>query len=116
MRGIPGWFRDPPSVGQGGIPVYCRRAHCVQALRPRGACEQCFDNRKPRTAPRCDNVSQVYLVEPLQGMLEHQVITGYYPHLSLASDQRFVSKGGFLVRFASPGGTTVFPETPWTVP
>jgi hypothetical protein len=57
-----------------------------------------------------------YLVERMQGMLEHQLISGYYPRLALAPNQRFASKGGYIVHFANPTGTRVLPDTEWRVP
>jgi hypothetical protein len=60
--------------------------------------------------------SRPYLVERLQDTLEHRIITGYYPRLTLASDQRFASKGGYLVRFRDSAGTALVPEGDWTVP
>jgi hypothetical protein len=63
-----------------------------------------------------DNFVRPYLIEQLQGLLEHRLITGYYPRLSLATNQRFASKGGFVVRFRDPAGTALVPEGDWTVP
>ena len=63
-----------------------------------------------------DNFVRPYLIEQLQAMLEHRLITGYYPHLTLATNQRFASKGGFLVHFRDPGGTALVPEGGWIVP
>lgn len=63
-----------------------------------------------------DNFARPYLVEQLQAQLEHRLITGYYPRLSLASNQRFASKGGYVVRFRDPGGTAVVPQGGWIVP
>lgn len=57
-----------------------------------------------------------YLVERMQGMLEHQLISGYYPRLALAPNERFASKGGYIVHFANPAGTRVLPDTEWRVP
>jgi len=57
-----------------------------------------------------------YLVERLEDMVEHRVITGYYPRLTLAPGQRYASKGGFLVRFAGPEGTRLVVDRDWTVP
>jgi len=49
-----------------------------------------------------DNFARPYLIEQLQALLEHRLITGYYPHLTLASNQRFASKGGYVVHFRNP--------------
>ena len=45
-----------------------------------------------------------YLIEYLQSMVEHRIVTGYYPRLTLAENQHFASKGGYLVQFSCPGG------------
>ena len=63
-----------------------------------------------------DNFARPYLIEQLQALLEHRIITGYYPHLTLASNQRFASKGGYVVHFRDPGGTALVAEADWIVP
>jgi hypothetical protein len=63
-----------------------------------------------------DNFARPFLVEQLQAMLEHRIITGYYPRLALAPNQRFASKGGYLVRFRDPSGTALAAQGDWTVP
>jgi len=58
-----------------------------------------------------------YLVERFQSTLDHRIVTGFYPRLSLAPGQRFASKGGLIVRFGSlQGGLAVQADTDWTVP
>jgi hypothetical protein len=63
-----------------------------------------------------DTFVRDYLVERVQGMLEHRVITGYYPHLSLAAGQRFASKGGYVVRFDESEAARVIADQSWLVP
>jgi len=63
-----------------------------------------------------DNFVRDFLVERMESGLEHRLITGYYPRLSLASNQRFASKGGYLVRFRDAGGTALVAEGDWIVP
>jgi hypothetical protein len=57
-----------------------------------------------------------YLVERVQDMLAHRIITGYYPRLALAPGQRFASKGGYIVRYADPAGPHVIADGEWIVP
>ena len=57
-----------------------------------------------------------YLIEYLQAMVEHRVVTGYYPRLTLAENQHFASKGGYLVQFSQPAGTRLKADSEWTAP
>jgi hypothetical protein len=57
-----------------------------------------------------------YLIENLQSMVEHRIVTGYYPRLTLAENQHFASKGGYLVKFTAPEGKRLVAEHEWTVP
>jgi hypothetical protein len=63
-----------------------------------------------------DTFVRDYLVERIEEMLEHRVITGYYPHLALSTGQRYASKGGYLVQFAEPTGSKIVAESDWRVP
>jgi cytochrome oxidase Cu insertion factor (SCO1/SenC/PrrC family) len=57
-----------------------------------------------------------YLVERLESLLEHRILTAYYPRLALAPNQRFASKGGYIVRFADPPGGQLIAASDWIVP
>jgi hypothetical protein len=63
-----------------------------------------------------DNFTRAYLIEQLQSMIGHRVITGYYPRLTLATHQHFASKGGYLTHFADVGGRRVVADSDWLVP
>jgi hypothetical protein len=57
-----------------------------------------------------------YLLERIEDMLSHRVLSGFYPRLSLAPGQRFASKGGYLVHFAASTGTQILADSEWVVP
>ena len=63
-----------------------------------------------------DSFVRDYLVERVEVMLSHRIITGYYPRLGLAPGQRFASKGAYLAHFAQPEGTQLLADGDWTVP
>lgn len=63
-----------------------------------------------------DNLDRDYLIERVQGLLEHRIVTGYYPHLALANGQQFASKGGYLVRFADDSGKRLIADQNWQIP
>lgn len=63
-----------------------------------------------------DIVSPEYLVEQLQETLEHRILTGYYPRLSLAPGQTVGSKGAYWVRFADATGPRIVADSGWIVP
>lgn len=63
-----------------------------------------------------DSFERAYLIEQIQGMVEHRIVTGYYPHLSLAANQRFASKGGYLAHFSDGRGARLVADGVWTVP
>ncbi len=63
-----------------------------------------------------DTFVRDYLIERIEEMLEHRILTGYYPHLALAPNQRFASKGGYLAHFAEGTGTRVVADGDWIAP
>lgn len=63
-----------------------------------------------------DSFNRDYLVERVEMMMSRKAMSGYYPRLGLARGQRFASKGGYLVRFVEPSGTTLRIDGDWAVP
>jgi hypothetical protein len=63
-----------------------------------------------------DTFVRDYLVERIEEMLEHRIVTGYYPRLALAPHQRFASKGGYIVHFDKPAGVHVVADGEWIAP
>lgn len=59
-----------------------------------------------------------YLIERLENTLDHDIVTGYYPRLSMAPKERFASKGGYIVHFSGgeAGGWRIAADTEWIVP
>jgi hypothetical protein len=63
-----------------------------------------------------DTFAPEYLVERAETMIDHRLMTGLYPRLTLAEGQRFASKGGYWVKFAGADGTKLIADRDWTVP
>jgi hypothetical protein len=57
-----------------------------------------------------------FLIERLETMAGNQLSTGYFPRLSLASGQRFASKGGYIVKFDARDHRRVAADGDWFVP
>jgi len=95
-----------------GQPLTARREPDLPVSGIDAACTNCH-RRSDHVA---DSFMRDYLVERVEGMLEHRIITGYYPRLALAPNERFASKGGYIVHFAQPSGAQVSADTDWFVP
>ncbi len=63
-----------------------------------------------------DDFLRDYLLESVEEMLSTRVINGYYSRLSLAPNQRFASKGGYIVRLGRADKKELIPEGNWIVP
>ena len=63
-----------------------------------------------------DTFVRDYLIERIEEMMEHRILTGYYPRLALAPNQSFASKGGYIVHFAPAGGKRVVADGDWIAP
>jgi len=57
-----------------------------------------------------------YLIERVEMALDHRILTGYYPRLTLAPGQRFASKGGYIVRFSDAQGSRLTALGDWITP
>jgi hypothetical protein len=57
-----------------------------------------------------------YLIERVEMAIDHRVLTGYYPRLTLAPGQRFASKGGYIVQFTDAAGSKIAPVGDWITP
>ncbi len=97
-----GWFRIR------NIPVVAEQAQADTYL----ACIILSDTINHMS----DTFVRAYLVERIEQAVEHRVLTIAYPRLSLGPDQRFASKGGYVVQFAGDAGTRVTADTGWIVP
>jgi hypothetical protein len=99
-----GWFRFrhiPIVAKQVQIDTYLACSVVTQVLRDQMA----------------DSYVRAYFIEQLQGMIEHRLVTGYYPHLSLSYHERFASRGGYIARFAPQGTAShLVADGDWTVP
>lgn len=60
--------------------------------------------------------SREYFIEGIERMTEIASFFSVYPRLSLGPDQRFASKGSYIVGFSADGANTVYPLSGWIVP
>jgi hypothetical protein len=55
-----------------------------------------------------------FLLEGIEHMVDNANYTSVYPHISLAPEQRFVSKGAYIARLSEDGRLTAV--TDWLIP
>jgi hypothetical protein len=63
-----------------------------------------------------DLFSREYLVERLEHMVGNTVTPSIYPRMSLGPDQRFASKGSYIVRPGGRGADDLEPVSGWVTP
>jgi hypothetical protein len=63
-----------------------------------------------------DTYSRELLIERFEDMMTTSTTPGRYPRLGLAQGQRFASKGGYIVHFATPEAKEPTPDGDWIVP
>ncbi len=85
-----------------------------QETRDRVALGGAGDLVRRHGAPTTAEASRIAV--PKQGSAVNSKGTTLYPHLSLAPDQRFASKGGYIVRFANESGSQVLAQSELIVP
>jgi hypothetical protein len=60
--------------------------------------------------------SREYLIERIEHMVDRMLTSSVYPRLSLASGQRYASRGAYLVRVGGDAGFKLVPVSEWIVP
>ena len=60
--------------------------------------------------------SREYFLESVEHMIDNAIYTSIYSHLSLAPEQRFVSKGGLIAGFDSAANDKLVAVSDWLVP
>ncbi len=63
-----------------------------------------------------DNFSRDYFIERVEQMTENSLSSAIYPHLSLATGQRFASRGSYVAKFQGEGKSLLVPVSEWIVP
>lgn len=66
--------------------------------------------------PIVDHFSRDYLLENIEHEAENALNPGTFPRLSLGPEQRFASKGAYLVQLDSTNKDSVTPVSAWIVP
>ena len=61
-----------------------------------------------------DNLYRDYLVERAEDMLSTGSNVSAYPHLGLARNQRFASKGAYIAKLTPDG--KLMPDSEWIIP
>jgi cytochrome c553 len=63
-----------------------------------------------------NNFSREYFIELIEHSVENSPLPSAYPKLSLGPDQRYASKGGYILRFDPGAGPVLSTASAWIVP
>ncbi len=66
--------------------------------------------------PIVDHFSREYLFEFIEHEAENALNPGTFPKLSLGPEQRFASRGAYLVKFDNTGKQLITPVSEWIIP
>ncbi len=86
-----------------------------QEARDRAALGREGDLTRRHGVPTIEESARVQITTP-QGGAAKSSGTTMYPHLSMGPGQRFASKSGYIVRFATQSGNQLVPDTDLIVP
>lgn len=62
-----------------------------------------------------NNISREYLIERIEHMVDNTVFHSVYAHLSLGPNQRYASKGGYVIKY-NINNSPMYKEAKWIVP
>lgn len=63
-----------------------------------------------------DNFSREYFAERIEHLVDNASTSSVYPHVSLGPDQRFASKGSYIVKVDAEATDGVYAVSDWIVP
>lgn len=63
-----------------------------------------------------DNFSREYLIERIEHSVDDALVTSFYPRVSLASEQRFASKGAYVLQLSDDTPAGFVAVTDWLIP
>jgi hypothetical protein len=62
------------------------------------------------------NFNRAYMIELLEHKLDNSVLTGMYPKLTIGPNQRYASRGGYIMKVPGDVSSPLQPVTEWLLP